>query len=99
MASRKYHIQFTFYMRGADKAKLLPAFAHEGAEIPKDEWLACFRATKEHGCYAVFQQKGIAPLARGKKFLRGSIWSCGEVAIEEAIRRFKHYSQVYGDLP
>jgi len=95
MASRKYHIQFTHYMRGIEKAKELPVIG----EGPPNEWLAEFRAGEPHGCYAIWQQKGIAPLARGKKFSRGSIWSCGEVAIDEAIRRFKHFSELYGDLP
>lgn len=95
MASRKYHIQFSFYMRAIEKAKEL-AVIDEG---PANEWLAEFRASEPHGCYAVFQQKGIAPLARGKKFLRGSVWACGEAAIEEAIRRYKDFSARFGALP
>lgn len=96
MASRKYHIQFCHYMRASDKAKELPVY---GDVIPDDAWLQAFRASEPHACYGIFQQKGIAPLARGKKFLRGSIHSCGEVAIDEAVRRYKHYRQRYGDLP
>jgi hypothetical protein len=98
MASRKYHIQFSFYMRATDKAKELPVFVTPG-HGPSPEWLEEFRASEPHGCYAVWQQKGIAPLARGKKFMRGSIWSCGEVAIEESTRRFKQFSEHFGNLP
>ena len=64
-----------------------------------DKWYADLAACEEPGFYFVFQQKGPAPLARAKKFMRGSLWSCGEVAIEEAIRRFKHYMKLYGELP
>jgi hypothetical protein len=53
----------------------------------------------EPGFYFVFQAKGLAPLARAKKFTRGSLWSCGEVAIDEAIRRFRHFMELYGELP
>jgi hypothetical protein len=91
MASGKYHIQAAFYLRAAEMAKRLP------------EWYGCpldfrlkFRDCHEHEFFFVFQAKGIAPLARGKKFLRGSMWSCGEVAIEEAVRRYKDCMAKHG---
>lgn len=61
-----------------------------------DEYLV--NGCTEPGFYFVFQQKGIAPLARCKKFARGSLWSCGEVAIEEAIKRFRENMARYGEL-
>ena len=96
MASGKYHIQAAHYLRAikAAKAAAMPVdFAGEAA------WLREFTDCEEHGFYFCFQQKGPAPLARAKKFLRGSLWSCGEVAIEEAIKRFRHYMKLYGELP
>ena len=95
MASGKYHIQAAFYLRAAEMAKRLP------------EWHGCqldfrlnFRECAEHDFFFVFQAKGPAPLARLKKFTRGSLWSCGEVAIDEAIRRYKACMEHYGpDVP
>jgi len=97
MASGKYHIQASFYLRAVTAAQKL---ARPG-DFPGDEkWLEAFTDCKEHDFYFVFQAKGIAPLARGKKFLRGSLWSCGEVAIDEAIRRYKQCMETFGpDVP
>lgn len=100
MASGKYHIQAAFYLRAVEQAKRLSE--NQIAEMTDEQAHFCFnlRQTNEHDFYFVFQQKGIAPLARGKKFLRGSLWSCGEVAIDEAIRRYKHCMERFGpDIP
>ena len=97
MASGKYHIQAAFYLRAVRAAQSSSRPVDFGGD-PK--WLEAFTNCEEHDFYFVFQQKGIAPLARGKKFLRGSLWSCGEVAIDEAIRRYKQCIEVYGpDIP
>jgi hypothetical protein len=93
MASGKYHIQAAFYLRAAEKAKEL---AGKGKYDGDSDFIKRFTETKEHDFFFVFQAKGIAPLARGKKFLRGSLWSCGEVAIDEAIRRYKHCMAKHG---
>jgi hypothetical protein len=94
MASGKYHIQAAHYMRAFEAAKRLPEW--HGCTIAFRESI---RACEGPGFYFLFLQKGIAPLARAKKFLRGSMWSCGEVAIEQAVERFRHYMQHFGDLP
>jgi hypothetical protein len=94
MASGKYHIQAAFYMRAFEAAQRQPHW--HGCDLAfRDEHKKC----AEPGFYFVFQQKGIAPLARCKKFTRGSLWSCGEVAIEEAIKRFRENMARYGELP
>lgn len=94
MASGKYHIQAAFYMRAFEAAQRQPHWHGCGIEF-REQHKEC----KEPGFYFVFQQKGVAPLARAKKFTRGSLWSCGEVAIEEAITRFKANAEKYGMLP
>jgi hypothetical protein len=91
MASGKYHIQAAFYLRAAEMAKRLPHWHGCNADF-RQRFFEC----AEHEFFFVFQAKGIAPLARGKKFLRGSLWSCGEVAIDEAVRRYKGCMEVYG---
>lgn len=96
MASRKYHVQASFYLRAVQRAQTLPVFG----KSPDADWLKTFRETQQHDFWFVFQQKGIAPLARLKRFTRGSLWSCGEVATDEAISRYNFYIDKYGsDLP
>jgi hypothetical protein len=94
MASGKYHVQAAFYIRTFEAAKRQPHWYGCNLEF-RDQLTKC----AEPGFYFVFQQKGIAPLARAKKFTRGSPWSCGEVAIEEAIKRFRQNMEKYGELP
>ena len=53
--------------------------------------------TEQHDFFFVFQQKGIAPLARGKKFERGSMYACGQASIEMSVRLFKKYYAIYGE--
>ena len=96
MASGKYHIQAAFYMRAFKAAQ---AEAKPADFRGPDDWLLQFTDCEEPGFYFCFQQKGVAPLARAKKFTRGSLWSCGEVAIEEAIKRFRDNLKQFGDLP
>lgn len=96
MANGKYHIQAAFYLRAFAAARALSKPVDYRGD---DQWLSRFADCDEPGFYFVFQQKGIAPLARCKKFTRGSLWSCGEVAIEEAIGRFRTYREKYGGLP
>jgi hypothetical protein len=101
MASGKYHIQAAFYMRAFQKARAFCTADHNGAyglfwdDAPSnDNWYAELASCEEPGFYFVFQQKGPA-----KKFLRGSMWSCGEAAIEEAIKRFRENMERFGELP
>jgi PDDEXK-like domain of unknown function (DUF3799) len=97
MASGKYHIQAAFYLRAVKAAQ---SAARPKDFTGEDKWLEAFTDCKEHDFFFVFQAKGIAPLARGKKFNRGSLWSCGEVAIEEAVRRYKECMATFGpDIP
>jgi hypothetical protein len=98
MASKKYHIQAAFYLRAVEKAKeLVELGKFEATDEAAVKWLSQLCLSDPHDFYFVFQQKGVAPLARCKKFTRGSLWSCGEVAIDEAIRRYMFYMQKHGE--
>jgi len=84
MGNYKYHIQACHYWDSLDAAV---KFAKRGQVFGDvdSSWIKRFSETKDFDMYYVFQQKGIAPLARGKKFKRGSIYHCGVTAIEQAI--------------
>jgi PDDEXK-like domain of unknown function (DUF3799) len=106
MASGKYHIQAAFYMRAFLKAAEAASGKSHISHPPVPEtsfgnFIDDLSKSdgEPPGFYFVFQQKGIAPLARAKKFKRGSLWSCGEVAIEEAIKRFRDNMKQFGELP
>lgn len=94
MASGKYHIQAAFYLRAVEMAKRLPEWHGIDAGF-RQRVFEC----EAHDFFFVFQQKGIAPLARAKKFTLGGIYGAGCAAIEDAIQRFKHYREKYGEDP
>ena len=97
MANQKYHIQAAHYLNAAGRAS---GFAKTGEVFggnPSAEWLEALSETEEHDFYFLFQQKGTAPLARGKKFGRGSMFACGQVSIQKAVELFRQYYAVYGD--
>lgn len=99
MASQKYHIQAAFYMAYA--APKVVQYVKQGRVFgyaPKD-YLSHLSMTQAHDFYFVFQQKGIAPVARGKKFNRGLMHGCGEQAIEDAIKKYKECLRTYGTSP
>jgi hypothetical protein len=66
--------------------------------MPRD-WIEQFRECEEHGFYFLFQAKGVAPLARGKKFERGMVHGAGIAAIEDAKRVYKECLEKFGTDP
>jgi hypothetical protein len=67
------------------------------ANVAVMEFCQKMSLTEQHDFFFVFQQKGLAPLARGKKFERGSMYACGQVSIEMAVGLFKKYYAIYGE--
>lgn len=99
MASYKYHVQGVFY--GEVAAPMAVKFAKEGRVFgyAPPEFLKSLSEAEEHGFYFVFQQKGTAPIAKGKKLPRGAVWNAGSAAIEEAIRIYKQNFETFGTDP
>jgi hypothetical protein len=99
MASQKYHIQAAFYMGHA--APRAVEFARKGRVFgyATKDFISKLAQTQEHDFYFVFQQKGIAPVARGKKFPRGLMYGCGDQAIEDAVKKYKECLALYGTGP
>ena len=102
MAAMKYHIQAVHYTRAARKAA---EFAAKNITTtysvhrfgPDPEFLTKIAASVSHEFFLVFQKKGGAPLARGKKFRADRrMFEAGEASIAQAIELFKHYSATYG---
>lgn len=103
MASYKYHIQGAFY--GQYAAPRAVAFAKAGKvfglpdSITAAEFIKQLSEADEHGFYFVFQQKGDAPIARGKKLPRGSVWNAGVAAIEDAKATYVRCLETFGTDP
>lgn len=79
MANYRYHVQAAWYLEAAKVAELF------------DDWQ--FKGTKEF--LFVFQQQGIAPVARGKLFGAGLVMDIARQEIEQAkltwARCWEHY--------
>ena len=108
MANMKYHIQAAHYMNAGDRAIQFAKRADAGEQTVfgaggGDKMMAIkdfcqkLAQAEQHDFFFVFQQKGIAPLARGKKFERGSMYGCGQASIEMAIQMFRKYYAIYGE--
>lgn len=103
MAQGKYHIQACHYMHAGEVAV---RFAQErrihimspDIYVP-DEWINLLASAEEQSFVFVFQQKGIAPLARGKWFRKGSMMTCAHVSIDKAIYLFLENRFKFGTDP
>lgn len=102
MAGLKYHIQSYHYTHAAN---LAAEFAKLGAITtygqrftPTQEWLHELSRATHHEFFFIFQKKGGAPLARGKKLnIDSGMMACGKASIEMAIDLYKKYSAEFGN--
>jgi hypothetical protein len=99
MASRKYHIQAAHYLEAVDNAIEL---ARDGFVFGDHdpEFINNLKLSGDHKFVFIFQQKGIAPLARGHIFERGSsMHGAGVAAIDDATKQFMMCMDKYGIDP
>lgn len=100
MASRKYHVQASLYHEAVDAAKALIR-EHGGEAIHgdvHDAWIKAFLAG-DHRFLFVFQQTGVAPVARGFVFPKYSTYDLGKIAIREAKDRYAFNWRTFGTDP
>lgn len=104
MAGLKYHIQAYHYTVASMKAiefarKNLTTTYSVDRFGPAPEFMAALAAAEEiHEFFFVFQKKGAAPLARGKKFVASSsMMDCAHASVEKAVALYKQYSAEFGD--
>lgn len=102
MAAYKYHLQTAVYLEGIEAAKEMlrengPDVAHGDVDI---EWLETLASNEDfHRFMFVFQQTGIAPVARGYELPRALTYDCGKVAVYDAKRLYAYYCEKYGTGP
>ena len=99
IAEHKYYIQAAHYYDAADQIAGLVKRGLVSGEAPPG-FVDAVSANDERTFLFVFQQKGIAPVARGKIMARniGSI-SVGQSIIADATRRFLDCLERFGDDP
>ena len=97
IASRKYYLQKAVYDEAVDHAK---GFCRDGliyGDIPPREWLNAFIGTNDRKFVFVFQQKGIAPVARAKVMPHLLVNDIAKIAMRTAIDLFCQCREKYGD--
>lgn len=98
MASGKYHVQAATYHQAVEQ---LPALIRDGLTDwgAPNEFLEALCQKAERRFVFVFQQTGIAPVARGKVFPKGLVYDCGVIAMRDAQVRFADCISRYGTDP
>ena len=97
VASYKLHIQVAVYHEAVEEAKSLGF--HGLIDAPGIVWQDAFRKSEQHEFLFVFQQTGVAPVARGWKFPRHLTYDIGKIAVAEAKRRYKENLEKFGKDP
>lgn len=95
IASYKYHLQVAVYLEAVERAK---KFIREGrvfGDVEKS-FLAKLAAEPEHRFAFVFQQTGIAPVARLYPFPMGLALDCARITVRDAKAIFKLCVETFG---
>ena len=98
VANQKYHIQAALYLQGAREARSLIRQGRIFGEADK-AFLGALEGAEEQTFLFVFQQKGIAPLARGKVLAECLTLDLGRHEIAQAKAVFARCWQTYGTDP
>ena len=100
VASQKYHIQAGLYLRGREMARDLARQGRIFSNHHIDErWIKAFIETPNDEFWYVFQQKGIAPVARGAMFSMKDdrFKSATEQCLKDATDAFRHSYNIFGE--
>lgn len=97
MAGGKYHIQAAVYLDGAAAADRM--LSEKVVEVSDGPFVERFCGQEERHFVFVFQQTGVAPVARGKEFTKGLVYDCARVAIRQAQETYMLYMQKFGSDP
>lgn len=97
VASYKYHIQGKLYLEAVQEAKALIRAGRVYGDVDK-AFLDGLLASTDHTFFLVFQQKGVAPLARGM-ILPPTLLDIGAAELTDAKRTFADCWGRYGEDP
>lgn len=100
MAEYKYHIQCVVYDEAADQAAQFIRDGRTFGEADPDLLKRLATSSRNDRQFMfVFQQKGIAPVARGKVLPRMLVYDCGKVVVDQAKETFAKCVEVFGTGP
>lgn len=94
IASYKYHIQVAVYMEAVKYAK--SGLEWHGAA---DDFRDKFAKADDPEFLFVFQQTGVAPVARGYVFPKHLSYDCGQIEVRNAKNQFAQYVGAFGKTP
>lgn len=98
MAGGRYHIQAACYFEAVEMAVEFIKHGMVHGEADKD-FLKALAGANERQFVFVFQQTGIAPVARGMILPKNLTYECGRVALTDAKRIFSDCLAQYGADP
>lgn len=98
VASYKYHIQARWYLNAANEARKLISAGEVSGDVSQ-AFLDALVSADERTFLFVFQQKGVAPLARGKVMPEGLTLDLARYEIETALGTFAQCWQTFGADP
>ena len=102
IANYRYHLQAAFYLRAVVEARRLMAagacYRCHGSNLTEDLARALIQPNEMTWLW-VWQQKGIAPLARGMVLGRGSVMDIARIEIDEALGVFARCWKAFGTEP
>ncbi|MEC9268523.1 MAG: PD-(D/E)XK nuclease-like domain-containing protein [Pseudomonadota bacterium] len=99
VSSQRYHIQTAHYDAAIERAR---EFVMEGRVFgPAPAWIDKFAAfPRENRQFLfVFQQTGVAPVARGYVMPRGSVYEIGRMVARKCIREWREHMDTFGTDP
>ena len=97
IANYKYHIQAKLYLEAVRQAKRLIREGKVFGEV-EPAFLEAVQKSNAHTFMFVFQQKGVAPIARGV-ILPSITLDIGQVEIDDAKRRYAECRETFGAEP
>lgn len=98
MAGMKYHIQAALYLEGGDAARELISAGEVSGKVDQG-FLDALVMAEERTFLFVFQQKGIAPVAKGKILAPGITLDLGRYEVDLAKANFARCWRTFGTDP
>jgi hypothetical protein len=98
MANYKYHVQVAVYMEAVEQARRLIRDGLIFGDADGDKLAQLAKSDDRHFAF-VFQQTGIAPIAKGKIFPKGIVFDCGRIVMRQAMHDFKVCMDTFGTDP
>ena len=105
IASRKYHVQVAVYdeavaaAKDMFKQKNMGCVFGDDTAVPPLEWLQAWSSADRPVFMFVFQQTGVAPVARGYVMPHHNVVEIGRMSAQQSKQQFRQCWQTFGSEP